>query len=234
MRSSSGAMTAAANERAASSVPEPRGPTRRYAWTGRSAARCRSATARSWPTTRSHSLAGHRVILPGRRATTVRRATTPRRDRVAIRNFFRVYSFRCVLLRGRGARVVARRTVWPSTWQDDEMTGERWERVVGQDRAVALLRAPPRSGPVHTYLLVGHAVPAPTRRRARFAAAVITPDDDHAWDLTWRGRHPDVIEIDPADDRDPRRAHARRSSTRRTAARSRGTARRSSSSRPSA
>ena len=40
---------------------------------------------------------------------------------------------------------------------------------------------------------------APTRRRARFAAAVIAPDDDRTWDLALRGRHPDVIEIDPAD-----------------------------------
>jgi DNA polymerase-3 subunit delta' len=32
-----------------------------------------------------------------------------------------------------------------------------------------------------------------------FAAAVIAPDDDRAWDLARRGRHPDIVEIDPAE-----------------------------------
>ena len=78
------------------------------------------------------------------------------------------------------------------------MTGERWERVVGQDRAVALLqRAAER--PVHAYLLVGPRGSGTDEAARSFAAAVIAPDDDRAWDLAWRGRHPDVIEIDPAD-----------------------------------
>ena len=56
-RSSSGASTDAAKQRAASSTPEPDGPTSRYACDGRSAARRNTATASSWPTTRSHPTA---------------------------------------------------------------------------------------------------------------------------------------------------------------------------------
>lgn len=78
------------------------------------------------------------------------------------------------------------------------MTGEKWDRVVGQDRAVALLqRAAER--PVHAYLLVGPRGSGTDEAARCFAAAVIAPDDDRAWDLALRGRHPDVIEIDPAD-----------------------------------
>ena len=77
------------------------------------------------------------------------------------------------------------------------MTGEKWDRVVGQDRAVALLqRAAER--PVHAYLLVG------PRGSGTDEAALVRRCGDRArrrlaWDLALRGRHPDVIEIDPAD-----------------------------------
>jgi DNA polymerase III subunit delta' len=75
---------------------------------------------------------------------------------------------------------------------------ERWDRVVGQDRAVALLqRAAER--PLHSYLLVGPRGSGTDEAARCFAAAVLAPDDDRTWDLALRGRHPDVIEIDPAD-----------------------------------
>jgi DNA polymerase-3 subunit delta' len=76
--------------------------------------------------------------------------------------------------------------------------GDRWDRVVGQDRAVALLqRAAAR--PLHAYLLVGPRGSGTDEAARCFAAAVLAPDDDRTWDLALRGRHPDVIEIDPAD-----------------------------------
>jgi DNA polymerase-3 subunit delta' len=75
---------------------------------------------------------------------------------------------------------------------------ERWEHVVGQDRAVALLqRAAER--PVHAYLLVGPRGSGTDEAARCFAAAVLAPDDDRVWDLARRGRHPDIVEIDPAD-----------------------------------
>ena len=92
-----------------------------------------------------------------------------------------------------------------SCWPDEPdetvgMTGvsERWEQVVGQDRAVALLqRAAER--PVHAYLLVGPRGSGADEAARCFAAAVLAPDDDRVWDLARRGRHPDIVEIDPAD-----------------------------------
>lgn len=78
------------------------------------------------------------------------------------------------------------------------MTGERWEQVVGQDRAVALLRRAAER-PVHAYLLVGPRGSGTDEAARCFAAAVIAPDDDRAWDLARRGRHPDIVEIDPAE-----------------------------------
>ena len=78
------------------------------------------------------------------------------------------------------------------------VTNGKWDNVVGQDRAVALLqRAAMR--PVHAYLLVGPRGSGTDEAARCFAAAVIAPDDDRTWDLALRGRHPDVIEIDPAD-----------------------------------
>jgi DNA polymerase-3 subunit delta' len=76
------------------------------------------------------------------------------------------------------------------------MTGERWDRVVGQDRAVALLQRAAEE-PRHAYLLVGPRGSGTDDAARAFAAAVIAPDDDRAWDLVLRGRHPDVVEIDP-------------------------------------
>ncbi|HEY7105431.1 MAG TPA: hypothetical protein VH986_03425 [Acidimicrobiia bacterium] len=78
------------------------------------------------------------------------------------------------------------------------MSGNRWEHVVGQERAVALLqRAAER--PVHAYLLVGPRGSGTDEAARCFAAAVLAPDDDRVWDLARRGRHPDIVEIDPAD-----------------------------------
>ncbi len=73
-----------------------------------------------------------------------------------------------------------------------------WERVAGQERAVALLqRAAER--PVHSYLLVGPRGSGVEDAARSFGAALVapTPDDERAWDLARRGRHPDVVEIDP-------------------------------------
>lgn len=78
------------------------------------------------------------------------------------------------------------------------MTPGSWDRIVGQERAVALLqRAAER--PVHAYLLVGPRGSGTSEAARCFAAAVIAPDDDRASDLAQLGRHPDIVEIDPAD-----------------------------------
>jgi DNA polymerase-3 subunit delta' len=53
--------------------------------------------------------------------------------------------------------------------------------------------------PLHSYLLVGPRGSGTDEAARCFAAAVLAPDDDRTWDLALRGRHPDVIEIDPAD-----------------------------------
>jgi DNA polymerase-3 subunit delta' len=72
-----------------------------------------------------------------------------------------------------------------------------WERVQGQDRAVALLqRSAERPG--HAYLLVGPRGSGVEEAARCFAAAVVAPEgDERAWDLALRGLHPDVLEIDP-------------------------------------
>jgi DNA polymerase-3 subunit delta' len=77
------------------------------------------------------------------------------------------------------------------------MSAPGWDRVVGQDKAVALLqRAAER--PVHAYLLVGPRGSGIEEAARCFAAALISADDDsRAWDLALRGVHPDVVEIDP-------------------------------------
>jgi DNA polymerase-3 subunit delta' len=74
----------------------------------------------------------------------------------------------------------------------------RWDRIVGQDRAVGLLRQAAER-PVHSYLLVGPRGSGVEDAARCFAAALvaISSDDDRAWDLALRGRHPDVVEIDP-------------------------------------
>jgi DNA polymerase-3 subunit delta' len=117
------------------------------------------------------------------------------------------------------------------------MTATGWDRVVGQDAAVALLRSA-ATRPVHSYLLVGPRGSGVDDAARCFAAALIaggdrrhgrrapdeTPlaastrgdDDLRSWDLVLRGEHPDVVEIDPATnqivvgdaDRFVREAHA--------------------------
>jgi len=72
-----------------------------------------------------------------------------------------------------------------------------WERVAGQERAVALLQHAAER-PVHSYLLAGPRGSGVEEAARCFAAALIAPDaDERAWDLTLRGRHPDVVEVDP-------------------------------------
>jgi len=73
----------------------------------------------------------------------------------------------------------------------------KWDRVVGQDKAVELLqRAAER--PVHSYLLVGPRGSGIEEAARCFAAALVAPDgDERSWDLSLRGIHPDVVEIDP-------------------------------------
>jgi len=77
------------------------------------------------------------------------------------------------------------------------VTVDQWDRVVGQERAVELLRNAAQR-PVHSYLLVGPRGSGIEEAARCFAAALVAPDDDaRAWDLTLRGVHPDVVEIDP-------------------------------------
>ena len=72
-----------------------------------------------------------------------------------------------------------------------------WERVVGQERAVGLLkRAAER--PVHAYLLVGPRGSGLEDAARCFAAEVVAPDhDQRVQDLVMRGMHPDVVEFEP-------------------------------------
>jgi DNA polymerase III subunit delta' len=76
-----------------------------------------------------------------------------------------------------------------------------WERVVGQERAVEWLRRAAER-PVHSYLLAGpRGSGAPEAARC-FAAALICPDGGcghcGVCRRVLRGRHPDVIEVEPA------------------------------------
>lgn len=71
-----------------------------------------------------------------------------------------------------------------------------WDRLVGQDRAVALLqRAAER--PVHAYLLVGARGSGVEDAARCFAAALVAPADDRVADLALRGMHPDIVEFEP-------------------------------------
>jgi DNA polymerase III subunit delta' len=77
-----------------------------------------------------------------------------------------------------------------------------WDRVVGQDAAVALLRRA-STRPVHAYLLVGPRGSGVDEAARCFAATLVAGDltsEDAArvWELVLRGEHPDVVEIDPA------------------------------------
>jgi DNA polymerase III subunit delta' len=94
-----------------------------------------------------------------------------------------------------------------------------WERVVGQDAAVAQLKGA-IGRPVHAYLLVGPRGSGVDEAARCFAASLVLgsegADDERSWDLVLRGEHPDVVEIDPATtqivvgdaDRFVREAHA--------------------------
>jgi DNA polymerase III subunit delta' len=78
------------------------------------------------------------------------------------------------------------------------MGADVWSRVVGQDRAVALLRRAAER-PAHAYLLVGSRGSGVEEAARCFAAAVVAPDgDERAIDLAVRGAHPDIVEIDPS------------------------------------
>src|SRR6202022_3001466 len=72
-----------------------------------------------------------------------------------------------------------------------------WEKVIGQDRAVALLqRAATR--PAHAYILVGPRGSGVDDAARCFAAALVAPDgDERAARLALRSMPPDVVEIEP-------------------------------------
>jgi DNA polymerase-3 subunit delta' len=72
-----------------------------------------------------------------------------------------------------------------------------WDRIVGQDRAVDLMRRAAER-PVHAYLLVGPRGSGVEDAARCFAAALVAPDgDERAQDLVLRGAHPDVVEFEP-------------------------------------
>ena len=72
-----------------------------------------------------------------------------------------------------------------------------WDRLAGQDRAVAQLRRAAER-PVHAYLLVGARGSGVEDAARCFAAALVAPEDDaRAVDLALRGMHPDVVEFEP-------------------------------------
>lgn len=76
-----------------------------------------------------------------------------------------------------------------------------WERVVGQDRAVELLRRAVQR-PVHAYLLVGPAGSGVDAAARCFAASLVCGSggcgECPACERVLRGRHPDVVEVEPA------------------------------------
>ena len=72
-----------------------------------------------------------------------------------------------------------------------------WERLAGQERAVALLRRAAER-PVHAYLLVGARGSGVEDAARCFAAALVAGEDDaRAVDLALRGMHPDIVEFEP-------------------------------------
>jgi DNA polymerase III subunit delta' len=77
------------------------------------------------------------------------------------------------------------------------VTALRWDRVVGQDQAVALLQSA-ATRPVHSYLLVGPRGSGVAEAARCFAATLVAGDDERSWELVLRGEHPDVVEIDPS------------------------------------
>jgi DNA polymerase-3 subunit delta' len=73
----------------------------------------------------------------------------------------------------------------------------RWDRVVGQPRAVGLLQHAAQR-PVHAYLLVGPRGSGLEDAARCFAADVVAPDgDERVHELVLRGMHPDVVEFEP-------------------------------------
>lgn len=76
-----------------------------------------------------------------------------------------------------------------------------WDRVVGQDRAVALLRRA-ASRPSHAYLLAGPSGSGVEEAARCFAAALVCARGGCAecdrCVRVLRGRHPDVLEVEPA------------------------------------
>lgn len=68
-----------------------------------------------------------------------------------------------------------------------------WDQVIGQDRAVEMLRRA-ATRPVHAYLLVGPRGSGIETAQRCFAALLIGAEDD---DRVLRGRHPDVVEFRP-------------------------------------
>jgi DNA polymerase-3 subunit delta' len=71
-----------------------------------------------------------------------------------------------------------------------------WDRLVGQERAVDLLRRAAER-PVHAYLLVGARGSGVEDTARCFAAALVAPDDTRVADLAARGMHPDIVEFEP-------------------------------------
>ncbi len=71
-----------------------------------------------------------------------------------------------------------------------------WDDVVGQDHAVATLRAAAEH-PSHAYLLVGGRGSGVIEAARAFAGAVIGATDERSAGLVDRGTHPDVVEFEP-------------------------------------
>lgn len=71
-----------------------------------------------------------------------------------------------------------------------------WDTIVGQERAVATLRAAAEH-PSHAYLFVGSEGSGVLAAVRAFACDVIGMTDDRANALVARGSHPDVVEFEP-------------------------------------
>jgi DNA polymerase-3 subunit delta' len=80
---------------------------------------------------------------------------------------------------------------------DDESASSVWDGVVGQDRAVARLRAA-ADDPVHAYLFIGPAGSTKDVAARAFAARLLAGSDDahsRTGRLALAGEHPDVREV---------------------------------------
>ena len=81
---------------------------------------------------------------------------------------------------------------------DGSDPGPIWDDVVGQDTAIAQLRAAADSGPIHAYLFVGPAGSTKLQAARAFAARVISGGEDRDQRdarLILSSAHPDVREI---------------------------------------